>query len=68
MLKNEDFVAFKLSYVKIIMLINVKMSTIVGILTYMNMIYFVLITLKCNNLCYFNNHEHDTVRAQLSLA
>ena len=37
------FLAFKLSDVVSIMLINVKMSTIGGILTFMSMINFVFI-------------------------
>ena len=36
------FLAFKLSDVVFIMLINVKMPTIVGILTFMSMINFML--------------------------
>ena len=39
--KNIDFLAFKLSDV-FIMLINVKMPTIVGILTFISMINFML--------------------------
>ena len=35
MLKNKNVTAFKLSKVVSIMLIKIKMSTIVGILTYM---------------------------------
>ena len=43
MLKNKTFLAFKLSLVAVfIMLINVKMLTIVGILTFMSMIKFML--------------------------
>ena len=42
MLKNKYFLAFKLSDVVFIMLINVKMPTIVGILTFMSMINFML--------------------------
>ena len=43
MLKNQDFFASKLSDVECIMLINVKMpTTIVGILTFMSRINFVL--------------------------
>ena len=42
MLKIKTFLAFKLSDVLFIMLINVKMSTIVGILTFMSMINFML--------------------------
>ena len=38
MVKNKDFLAFKLSDVVFVMLINVKVSTIVGILTSMSMI------------------------------
>ena len=41
MLKNKDFLAFKFSDVVLIMLINVKMSTFVGILTFMSMINFM---------------------------
>ena len=41
-LKNKDFLAFILSDVVFIMLINVKMPTIVVILTFMSMIQFVL--------------------------
>ena len=42
MLKIKTFLAFKLSYVVFIMLINVKMPTIVGILTFMCMINMFL--------------------------
>ena len=42
MLQNKTFIAFKLSDVEFIMLINVKMSTIVGILIFMSMINFKL--------------------------
>ena len=42
MLKNIDFIAFRCSDVVIIMFINVKMPTIVGILTVMSMINFML--------------------------
>ena len=42
LLEITDFFAFKLSGVVIIMLINVKMPTIVGILTFMSMINFNL--------------------------
>ena len=41
MVKNR-LLAFKLSDVVFIMLINVKMSTIVGILTFMSMTNFML--------------------------
>ena len=41
MLKNEDFLAFKLSDIVFIMQINVKMPTIVGILTLMSMVNFM---------------------------
>ena len=40
--KIKSFLAFKLSYVVFIMLINVKMPTIVGILTFKSMINFML--------------------------
>ena len=42
MVKNKDFLAFKLSDVVFVMLINVKVSTIVGILTSMSIIKFML--------------------------
>ena len=42
MLKIKDFLAFKLWNVVFIMLINVKMPTIVGILTFMSMIKLTL--------------------------
>ena len=42
LLKNIDFLAFKFSDVLFIMLINVKMPTIDGIFTFMNMINFML--------------------------
>ena len=42
MLKNKTFLAFKLSAAVFSMLINVKMPTIVGILTFMSMIDFIL--------------------------
>ena len=38
----KKFLALSLSYVVFIMLINVKMPTIVGILTFMSRINFVL--------------------------
>ena len=38
----KKFLAFSLSDVVFVMLINVKMPTIVGILTFMNMTNFVL--------------------------
>ena len=38
----KKFLALSLSYVAFIMLINVKMPTTVGILTFMSMISFVL--------------------------
>ena len=41
-LKNKDLFALILSDVVFIMLINVKMATIVGILTFMSMIQFIL--------------------------
>ena len=44
MLKTKTFHAFKLSDVVFIMLINVKMPTIVGILTFMSMINFIPIS------------------------
>ena len=37
MLKNKDFLAFRLSAVVFIVLINVKIPTIVGIITFMSM-------------------------------
>ena len=40
--KIKTFLAFKFSDVVVIMLINVKIQTIVGILTFMSMIYFML--------------------------
>ena len=42
MLKSKTFLTFKLSEGVFIMLINVKMPTIVGILTFMGMINFML--------------------------
>ena len=43
MLKNKDFSCFQtIRYVVFIMLINVKMPTIVGILTFTSMIKFML--------------------------
>ena len=44
--KNKDVLAYKLTDVLFIMLINVKMPTIVGILTFMSMIKFMLSTLR----------------------
>ena len=41
-MKKKFNLAFKLSDVVFIMLINVKMPTIVGILTFMSMINFML--------------------------
>ena len=47
MLKNKDFcLAFKLSVVVFIVLINVKMPTIVGILTFISTIKFILSCMK----------------------
>ena len=43
MLEIKTLLAFKLVDVAFIMLINVKMPTTVGILTFMSMIYFILI-------------------------
>ena len=42
MLKDNDFLAFNRADDVSIMLINVKMPTIVGILTFMNIIHFML--------------------------
>ena len=42
LLKIKNFLAFKLSDAVFIMLINVKMPTIVGILTFISMINFML--------------------------
>ena len=42
MLKNIYFLAFKLSNTAFILLINVKMPIIVGILTFMSMMNFIL--------------------------
>ena len=42
MLKNKDNLSFRCSDVVFIMLINIKMPTIVGILTFMSMINFML--------------------------
>ena len=42
LLKNKDFLALKLSDAVFIMLINVKIPTIVGVLTFMNRINFLL--------------------------
>ena len=42
LLKMMTFLAFKLSNGVFVMLINVKMPTIVGILTFMSMINFML--------------------------
>ena len=42
MLKNKDFPCFQLSDVVFTMLINVKMPTLVGILTFMSMINLIL--------------------------
>ena len=42
MLKKEPFLAFRLSDVVFTMLINVKMPAIVGILTFISMISFML--------------------------
>ena len=41
MVNNKDFFAFKLSDVVFIPLINVKIPTIVGILTFMSRINFI---------------------------
>ena len=41
MLKNKDSFVFKLSDVLFIMQINVKMPTIVGVLTFMSMINYM---------------------------
>ena len=42
MVRNEDFVALKLSDAAFILCINVKMPTIVGILTFMHRLNFIL--------------------------
>ena len=57
MLKIKDFLAFKLSDV-FIMLINVKMLTIVGGLTFMNMTNSMLIWVEHEN--YFINLSQHT--------
>ena len=52
MLKNKDFLsflAFKLSDVLFIMVMIVKMPTIVGILTFMSMINFVVSWVELEN-------------------
>ena len=49
MLKNEAFLSFKPSVVVFIMLINVKMPTIVGILTFMSMINSMLSLVEDEN-------------------
>ena len=51
----KTFLALNLSYVVFIMLINVKMSTIVGILTFMS-----------RKLWHFNIYEQDKFCAQLT--
>ena len=51
-LKNNAFLASEHSAVVFIMLINVKMSTIVGILTFMSMINFMFIELSIKNRFY----------------
>ena len=43
---NNDFLAFKLSDVEFIMLINVKMPTIIGILTFMSKLNSMLKSMK----------------------
>ena len=45
-----NFLAFKLSDVVFIMLINVKMPTIVGILTFMSSIFSCLAELSMNKV------------------
>ena len=50
MLKNIDFSCFKLSDVVFIMLMNVKMPTIVDILTFMSMINCMLINVKISTI------------------
>ena len=42
MLKNKDFLAVKLSDAAFILLINVKMATIIGVLTFMSRIKVML--------------------------
>ena len=41
-LKNKDFILLKCSYVSFILLINIHMSTVVGILTFLSKIIFTL--------------------------
>ena len=50
LLKNKTFLAFKLSNVVFNMLINVKLPTIVGILTVMSIINFHAQLIKKYNL------------------
>ena len=47
---NKDISSFKLSDIAFILLINVKMLTVVGILTYIRMIEFI-----------FSSIAHETV-------
>ena len=57
MLKNKDSLAFNLSGVVFIILINVKMQTIVDILTFMSMINFML--------CWVEHEKNITSRPGL---
>ena len=59
MLKNILFLPLKLSDVVVILLINVKMSKIVGILTFISRIDFM-------NCWHFNIYKQDKFDAQLS--
>ena len=54
MLKNEYFLAFKCSDVVFIMLINIKMSTNVGILTFISMIIATYESLEVKNASFFS--------------
>ena len=55
MLKNKAFLASKLSNVFFVMLINVKMQTLVGILTFMSMIHFMHTSIE---------HEKSLIRVK----
>ena len=46
MLRNKNIFAFKLLEVAFIMLINVKMPTLVGILTFMSMFFHVQLSIE----------------------
>ena len=60
-----NILASELSYVVFIMLINVKMPTIVGILTFMSMLNVIISSVE-HNKCLITSRSGDTITAYQS--